>query len=264
MSSTIFYFSGSGNSLWTARKLAEELGHTEIVSISDPRTVERVGRLECAGLVFPVHIWGVPGPVLDFIARLKTMQPRYLFAAAVNAGEISRTLIQLDEVCSSNGLTLAAAVGVRLPSNYIPWGGPGSQEEIGNRIAAARIKIATFAKRIRNRETWPPEKGPLWKRILFTLFYRMSFKQIPTMDSRFTVDERCNGCAVCARVCPTQNIALVEGKPAWQHRCTQCLACLQWCPQTAIQLGPKTHAYPRYHHPEIKLADMLAEQTPSR
>lgn len=43
----------------------------------------------------------------------------------------------------------------------------------------------------------------------------------------------------------------------WLNHCEQCLACIQWCPQEALQYGKKTPAYERYHHPEIKLQDLL-------
>lgn len=32
---TIFYYSGTGNSLWAARALARELGNTELISMVD-------------------------------------------------------------------------------------------------------------------------------------------------------------------------------------------------------------------------------------
>jgi formate hydrogenlyase subunit 6/NADH:ubiquinone oxidoreductase subunit I len=56
---------------------------------------------------------------------------------------------------------------------------------------------------------------------------------------------------------------MTHEKPSWLHRCEQCLACLQWCPQEAIQYGKKTVKYPRYHHPEVILKDML-EQAKAR
>jgi len=52
---------------------------------------------------------------------------------------------------------------------------------------------------------------------------------------------------------------MINEKPSWLHRCEQCLACLQWCPQEAIQYGEKTVKYPRYHHPEVVLKDILEQ-----
>ena len=63
---------------------------------------------------------------------------------------------------------------------------------------------------------------------------------------------------VCARICPSANITLEQGRPVWLHHCSQCLACLQWCPQEAIRYGDKTAGKQRYHNPDVSLADMLA------
>jgi MinD superfamily P-loop ATPase len=79
------------------------------------------------------------------------------------------------------------------------------------------------------------------------------------MDRNFWVDDKCNGCGICARVCPAENIALQAAKPVWQHWCEQCLACLQGCPREAIQYGRTTPHYRRYHHPDIHLQAMLEQ-----
>jgi MinD superfamily P-loop ATPase len=77
------------------------------------------------------------------------------------------------------------------------------------------------------------------------------------MDKKFWVDDKCNRCGICSMVCPVSNIEMIDERPSWLHRCEQCLACLQWCPQEAIQYGEKTVKYPRYHHPEVNLKDIL-------
>ena len=144
-----------------------------------------------------------------------------------------------------------------LPSNYIPWGGPGPEERRNELYRQAGVKIDEAASAILERRKGPVEKGPLWQRLLFTAIYRMSFKQVPKMDKDFWVDDRCNSCAICVRVCPAGNITLAAGRPVWQHHCEQCLACIQWCPETAIQFGKKTPGYERYHHPDVQLKDMI-------
>jgi ferredoxin len=77
------------------------------------------------------------------------------------------------------------------------------------------------------------------------------------MDHAFRADGRCNGCGVCARICPVSNVEMVGGRPVWQHRCEQCFACLQWCPGEAIQFRGNTSGQRRYHHPDVTLADMV-------
>ena len=108
------------------------------------------------------------------------------------------------------------------------------------------------------------EASPLWQRALFTQLYKVTYGQVPTMDRNFFADGRCNGCGICAKVCPSGNVSMVDGKPRWAGHCEQCLACLQWCPTKALQYGKKTERYQRYHHPEIKVADVVAMAPPAK
>lgn len=257
METTIFYYTGTGNSLWVARTLAKMLGETEVVSISDWMRDKKAINSKVVGGVFPVHMWGVPAPILKFIRELKSFSPEYLFAAAVDADQVSNTLVQLKSVFKKAGMRLSAGYEIQLPSNYIPWGGPGPKEKQKTKFDSAANKLSSMTSAIKNREEKPVDKGTLWQRGLLTLIYKVSFSRIPTMDKAFWVDEKCNHCGICSKVCPAENITMVEGKPVWNHRCEQCLACIQWCPKEAIQYGKKTPAYARYHHPEIQLKDVL-------
>jgi hypothetical protein len=77
------------------------------------------------GIIFPVHIWGLPNHVIRFINHLKVKPKTFLFALAVNAGQPAATLLQLKKLMSTRGLSLSLGYSIVLPSNYIPWGGPG-------------------------------------------------------------------------------------------------------------------------------------------
>lgn len=256
MKTVIFYYSGTGNSLWSARLLAEGLSNAKLCHMKQADALA-AGDADAVGFVFPVHMWGVPGPVVQFIEKLSLRQETYLFALAVNAGQVSRTLIQLRGLLAGLGLKLAAGFDIVLPSNYIPWGGPGPFERRQALFAAAREKIKEAGNYIAGRQSGRIEKSPIWQRIFFTGIYKMTFKQVHKMDKDFWSDDKCNACGVCVQVCPAKNIELKKGKPVWQHRCEQCLACIQWCPQESIQFGKKTPGYERYHHPEIQLEDMI-------
>jgi NAD-dependent dihydropyrimidine dehydrogenase PreA subunit len=256
MKTVIFYYTGTGNSLWSARLLAERLDNAKLAPMkaADPFAA---GDADAVGFVFPVHVWGVPGAVLQFLEKLALKPDVYYFALAVNAGQVSRTLVQLRGLLAGRGARLAAGFSIVLPSNYIPWGGAAPAERQNTRFANTRAKLHTAAACITNRESGPIEKGPLWQRIVFTAIYQMTLKQVHKMDKDFWCDDKCNACGICVRICPARNIELQEGKPVWRHHCEQCLACIQWCPQEAIQFGKKTPAYERYHHPEVQLKDMI-------
>lgn len=264
MSTEIFYYTGTGNSLWVARTIAKALDDAGLFSISTIKDESTTINSDIVGLVFPVHIWGVPAPVIRFVHTLKGSQSDYVFAIAVNAGQVSNTLVQLQNIMAENRMNLSAGFEIPMPSNYIPWGGPGPKEKQHKRFERAQEKISRIALMIKEKVHMPVEKGPLWQRILFTAIYRASFSRVPTMDQKFRVDDKCNACEICYNVCPAENITMHEGKPVWNHRCDQCFACLQWCPQEAIQYGKKTPRYERYHHPEIHLKDILGSSGPRK
>jgi Fe-S-cluster-containing hydrogenase component 2 len=253
MKTTIYIYSGTGNSLWVARQLAAEIGGAEVV----PMISGKVEKAQAVGFVFPVHMWGIPGRVLEFINKLEKPPDTYYFAAAVNAGEVSRTLIQLKEVLGKSGVKLSAGISVAMPSNYVPWGGPGTPEELKTIFAGAEKAVSEAAAYIKSGSSGRVDMGPLWQRIIYTMIYKSSIKWVHQMDKDFWVDNKCNSCAICEKVCPAKNINLASGKPIWNHKCHQCLACIQWCPAAAIQFGKKTPQYPRYHHPSIKVNDMI-------
>ncbi|MDD2733556.1 MAG: EFR1 family ferrodoxin [Desulfuromonadaceae bacterium] len=259
MSTVIYYYTGTGNSLWTARTLAEKLGDTELVPMHRMNTGSNASEADAVGLVFPVHIWGIPSLVRNFLQTMEKRPGAYYFAVAVNGGQVARTLVQLKELMAEDNLTLSAGFDIMFPSNYIPWGGPVPVERQRKLFTDATEKINVAASYISNRKAGLIEKGPMWQRVLFTGLYKLTYDRVKTLDVNFHIDGACSSCGICERVCPVKNITLEAGKPVWHGNCEQCLACIQWCPETCIQYGKKTKNYERYHHPEVKVKDVFRE-----
>jgi ferredoxin len=257
MKLSIFYYTGTGNSLWVARTLAKLAGEADIISISAWLKEKKPVPSSVIGIIFPVHMWGVPGPVIRFISEIKSLSPEYLFAITANSGQVANTLLQLRNLLKKQGFDLSCGYEIKMPSNYIPWGGAESKEKQEQKFELARRKLSTIFSVVNDRGIAPVERGPLWQRLLLTLVYKLSFSQVPKMDAKYWVDEKCNHCGICSRICPADNIKMIEGKPIWNHHCEQCMACIQWCPERAIQYGKKTPQYARYHQPEIDLQDVL-------
>ncbi len=258
MSTTLFYYTGTGNSLWVARTLAEKLDDATLVSISSKNNIPESLSTEKVGFIFPIYIWGIPAPVVNFVKKIAALKPKYCFGLAVNGGQVANSLVQLKKLLAKEGVTLSAGYEITTPSNYIPWGSPPAEEKQKELFSQAQIKLSIVAEDVEAERVKPVEKGALWQRLIFsTLLYPMSYPQVPKMDGSFWVDEKCNECGICQKVCPAGNVELPEGKPTWKHRCEQCFACLQWCPKEAIQYGKKTPQYKRYQHPEVAVNDII-------
>ena len=258
MKMRLYVYTGTGNSLWIARQLALELKEAPLEFmpyLSKDFKVEA----DQVGIIFPVHIWGLPIRVIQFIHHLQAKSETYFFALAVNAGQPAATLLQLQKLMSTRTWSLALGYSIVMPSNYIPWGGPGPIDTQQRLYREAQEKAKAMAGSILQGERKRVDRGPLWQNILFSWIYKTSFRYVYKLDKNFWVDDKCNSCGICSKACPAGNIEMINAKPAWLHRCEQCLACLQWCPQEAIQYGKKTVKYPRYHHPEVILEDMLEQ-----
>lgn len=94
----IFYFSGTGNSLYAARHLAKAT-QDRLISIpeemSDPAFSKEyaLSTDERIGFVFPIHSWGPPEIVLRFIRRIRfaNYQNHYCFFVATCGDDMGCT-----------------------------------------------------------------------------------------------------------------------------------------------------------------------------
>ena len=253
MNTKIYWFSGTGNSLAVAKALHESMVDSELIPISRamksiPEPADRIG------LVFPVYGWGPPRLVERFVRKLNAAPGATIFAVVTYAGNQGDTLGILRRMLQKRGLNLAAGWGVKMPENYPPMGGapaPEKQREINGEAAEKIVQIVSELKAsphgVVEQSLW------LW-RLLSKVIYPGFRWFVPRADRWFRADENCNGCEICAKVCPVDNIEMENGKPKWTGRCEQCFACLHWCPQEAVQYV-RSKGQPRYHHPDATLPD---------
>jgi len=258
MKAEVYYFTGTGNSLKVAKDIAREIDG-ELISI--PKALSQ-GTIKInanvAVIVFPVYMWGIPLIIERFVKSIENLNEKPLYAIVTYGGMPAATIHIFEKTLEQYGGKLAAGFAVHMPGNYTPLYGAVAEERQKKLFDKWNKKCKIIAEYIKaNKEGKKETNNALINFIFSNVFYNLSVKHIHGMDKDFWVDEKCNQCGVCQKVCPVANIALNNEKPAWKGRCEQCLACLQWCSQQAIQFGKKTVARKRYHHPEVELRDIL-------
>jgi ferredoxin/flavodoxin len=257
MSTRLFYFSGTGNSLAVAKHLAAELGDTQVIPMAKALNKPVTAGPDAVGLVFPVYMWGVPLLVADF-ARNLTGGGGYVFAVATYGGYIAGTLGMLERLLKERGIKLTAGFGIKMPGNYVPMYDIIAPEKQGKLFGKEKERIGVIARAVKGRQVGIVDRGlPLVNWLLSDRFYNLSAPRIPGSDKALRADDNCTRCGTCYRVCPVENIKLVDGKPSWLGHCQDCLACLHWCPASAIQFKYKTTARKRYHHPDVAVEEMF-------
>lgn len=257
----IFYFSATGNSLWVARELAREFGGTP-VSVTEAlragRTTYRLGAAERVFLVFPVHAWGPAVLAERFIGRLtlEGYDGQEVYLVCVCGDDCGRADRLARRALALRGIALTGAFSIQMPNTYILL--PGFDVD-ADAVAAAKLRAAPgrLGEIIRSvREGRPSaalyERGAAaWLKtyLVRPLFIRFLMGR----GARFRATGACVSCGLCARVCPTGNIALADdGRPHWGDACVRCLACVHRCPARAVEYGKATERKGRYRHPGLE------------
>lgn len=263
MKTTIYYFSGTGNSLSAARKIAALLGDTDLTPIASLMngSGDIIPQTERVGIICPVYDLGIPIIVRDFLNRLDVRGTKYIFAIITLGGSGLSALRMIDSLIrEKNGKKLNAGFAVKMPGNFPPLSVPPTGEKLNTIIRKAETELDRIGGIIREGQDHPPGSALISSFFKFFIYGGFA-KEVHNADSRFTVSDACTSCGICSSVCPTKNI-IVSERPAWNHRCELCMACLHFCPTQAINIRMMrgTEGRGRYHHPDVTVADMKVQQ----
>ena len=259
MKTAIYYFTGTGNSYSAAARLCDSLGDCTLVPIASLPNDTIVPDARCAGIVCPVYDLGLPEIVDSFARRLDTHEADYLFAVLTMGGIGVSALHQLDRILKRRGNGLDGAWAVPMPGNFVPLSRPPTGAKLERILDRANREIDTIAGQIKRRGKVPPAPAP-FSSLLWHLLYPGYIRNIATLDEKFWVTDDCIFCGTCAKVCPVENIKMVDGMPEWLHRCQLCMGCMHFCPTDAIQWGSRTENRGRYIHPEFGAKKMKRQR----
>ena len=108
MKTTIYYFTGTGNTLSIAKDLAQELsrelGDTELLPIASLIHQETiVADADAVGIAFPVYFLDMPGLVREFVKKLRFIGKPYIFGLAACGERPGSSALQPDGASSKAG-----------------------------------------------------------------------------------------------------------------------------------------------------------------
>ncbi len=260
MKTVIYYFSGTGNSLFAAKTLKAQMDNAELVAVKNIIKDKVITpKCETIVIVFPVYMWGPPIMIMDLINKLSVTAEQKVYFFATYGGMLARALCYTRDILTKKGIILQGGFAARMPGNFMPMYNvyPNDKQQALFKKAHAKITEAAFIIKTGAKYTIDTNLG--FAGWLLTAILRKALEpKIKTNDKNFFADEKCNSCGICAKVCPVGNIIQNGKSVVWGGSCENCLACLHWCPQKAIQFGPKTASRGRYHQPEISLNDIIS------
>lgn len=254
----IFYFSGTGNSLSTAKKIGEGL-NAEVISIANSiQKKEKItGRV--IGLVFPVYNYDIPERVKTFLETADFPEDSYLFTVLTCGAHPGYASHSVKKILERRKRTLSYTATVFLPDNSVVV--KVDDEKKRKLFTLQGIKVKEIIKDVKalkdNANTIKKTFGDKMMGHFLTLaldgFYRVNNKKVN--------HESCRDCGICTKVCPSKNIKKEGTGYSIGKKCDNCFACMHWCPSKAISIGKITvDEKSKYHHPEVSVKDLSRSQ----
>ncbi|MCL2832974.1 MAG: EFR1 family ferrodoxin [Treponema sp.] len=245
---TIFWFSGTGNSLYLAKCLKDNLEGAVLYPIKSGVPAEAVGgSSDIVGFVFPSYYSNLPRIVRSFAEKLDIKSGTYIFTI-VSMGALGQgSVYELESLLAKKNLRLDYGRGILLNGNYVIMYNPADSQK-------SKTKMQKIAVKIKNISAEIAAGKQVVKKIKFSA--DNLYKNIESLDAEFFTEDSCNKCGVCVKVCPAANIKLEE-KPVWLHHCEHCVACINNCPLSVIQYDKQTKGRRRYRNPMINVDELM-------
>ncbi len=281
MNTEIYYFSGTGNSLFIAKELqkrVQDCSLIPIVSLVKRDIIET--HAKTVGFVFPVHALTIPIVVRKFVRKLDLRNTEYAFAVANRGGTVFRGFSTIDRMLRRKGKRLDAQFILEMYSNDARHGKYKVPTDADiralERKALTQLDVVSEVvnqKAVRRNAdhcyTIQTASNPIMAWLIERIvLFSMVVAEHTGGVNYFHRDSNCNGCGACSRVCLSGKIAMVDNRPVWRRDvfCYMCFACLNFCPKRAVQIhsipGVKSLSVEngRYPHPYASVSDIAAQK----
>ena len=244
----ILYFSGTGNSEYVAKRIADALDD-EILNLNDRIKASDTSSVETGErviIVTPTYAWRIPRVVRDWLLKTELRGAKQVWFVMTCGSEIGNADKYNRELCTEKRLSCMGTAQIVMPENYIAMFSAPQADEAREIVAKTEPNIDCVIASIQSNQPFAPTRNNLYDRFMSgpvnLIFYKFCVKA-----DAFTVSDTCIGCGQCAKRCPMNNVTLKDGKPVWGKNCTHCMACICYCPVSAIEYGKKSVGQPRYH-----------------
>ncbi len=245
----IFYFTGTGNSLYAAKALAND--GEEVISVVDAARKKAFHYVlkgnEALGFVFPVYFYTVSDPVLEFVQNLTAENAGFVYAVIPCGASIGSAGAVLKSELAKRGLALQRVDALVVPDGALIYYDIDTPDKLQKQLEHAAEELSVIKKAVDGRQGNRIAGSAAVGRAMLAAYHAgMSTKA-------FRVEDTCIHCGKCAEICPSEAISMKDGKPVWtKSRCWKCCGCINRCPVSAIQYGSKTAARGRYVNPVLK------------
>lgn len=247
---TILYFTATGNNLYIAKKFNGKL-------VSIPQAIKEGNynfKDDKVGIIFPIYGWAVPKYIRDFLKKVN-IDSKYIFAIMSYGMLAGGATDHLLTISSENNIVFSYINTIKMVDNYLP--GFKMEKELEKEPEKQiETHLNTIVEDIRNSKQWIPKASFINKFMTKRLLKSDNYKTGVGFSDKFSIEDTCTKCGTCVKVCPVDNIQMVDGKPVFSKTCISCLACTQNCPKNAIRLSTEKSQV-RFRNKNISLKEII-------
>ena len=237
------YLSGTGNTKHIVTLLLNELGDDGKIVPIESEEVKEALKAEELVLGFPTQFSNIPYLVRDFINKNQNVwKGKKIFlitTMGLFAGDGTGCAARL---LKKHGAVITGGIQIKMPDSIGDCKALKKTAEQNKAIVKkAEQRVAEIAKKMKEGR-YPREGLSFWAHLAGLFGQRLWFyNKAMSYSNKLKIDgNKCVGCGICAKGCPTQNIKITDGKAVASSQCTMCYRCVSYCPSQAITLLGKT------------------------
>ena len=248
----VFYFTGTGNSLYIAKQL-------EDAPISIPQVIHKEPlefSADRIGIVAPVYGHEVPPMVRDFLKKAR-FHADYFYMILTYGNRHGGATELAKQLCEECGIAVRYINVLWMVDNWLPAFDMDEQKKVDKQVEAqlAAIQADLAARKEAISPVTDADRAAHREYVS-----RISQMPADVFQHFIKVGDGCVGCGICEKVCPAGSIRVTGGKAVpIPSNCQTCLACVHACPQKAIGLVvPEKNPNARYRNEHITLNELIA------
>ena len=240
----VLYFTGTGNSRYLARRIAEGLEMplydlNACIKAWDTAPVQ-TGR--DVVLVTPTYAWRIPRVVSEWLGKTALTGAERIWFVMDCGSEIGNAAGYNRQLAAQKQLQYMGTAQIIMPENYIAMFNVPQKEQAKSIVEQAEPALRKVLTQLRAGQEFPPQREALYDRFMSgpvnPVFYRFFVKA-----DAFRATDACIGCGKCAKNCPvdaitrTDYIAPGHKLASMQidtKKCVKCGACISNCKFNAI------------------------------
>ena len=230
MNVTQIIFSPTGGTEKVADIITNEWGMpVSKIDLSDAKTdypALSLTKEDIAVIAVPSYGGRVPALAAQRISKIHGNQTRCIIVCVYGNRAYEDTLIELKDIAEKSGFRVIAAIAAIAEHSII------HQYAEGRPDSKDRSELQHFAEKIMDKIN-----GNSSEITTLQIPGNNPYKKAGGAGLVPKADNKCTGCGLCAKRCPSQAIGIENLKATDSKKCISCMRCVVHCPQSARKVN---------------------------